>query len=189
VLVTVFYLQQTSPEELKPAKEPAADVRIVRSEEPSPEFFRYLYTAVGGDWYWTKRLGWTWQQWHDWLTTSGHETWVPWVRGTPAGYVTMLPADGEVEIRSFGLVPSFIGRGLGGHLLTFALRRAWEIPGTTRVWLSTCTLDGPHALTNYQARGLTVYHTEETDRPDADGPAPGPWPGAGASREQPPSPA
>ncbi|TCO64432.1 GNAT family N-acetyltransferase [Actinocrispum wychmicini] len=176
MLATRIYLQQTRADDLQPAKEPAFDVSIVRSEEPSPEFHRYLYTAVGGDWYWSKRLRWTWQEWQDFLTTSGHETWVSWVRGTPVGYVLMIPGDGEVEIRDFGLVPSFIGQGLGGHLLTFALRRAWEIAGTSRVWLHTCTLDGPHALANYQARGLSVYHTEEMY--EDDGPPPGPWPGA-----------
>jgi GNAT superfamily N-acetyltransferase len=183
VLATRTYLQQTSAGDLKPAREPSFEVQVVRSAEPSPEFHRYLYSAVGSDWYWTKRLDWTWQQWMDWLTDSGHETWVAWVRGTPAGYALMIPADGEVEIRDFGLVPSFIGRGLGGHLLTVVLRRAWEIPGTTRVWLHTCTLDGPHALANYEARGLTVYRTEEMY--EADGPVPEPWPGA--NRERPPS--
>lgn len=32
---------------------------------------------------------------------------------------------------------------------------------TERVWVHTCTLDGPHALANYRARGLTVYRTED----------------------------
>lgn len=47
-----------------------------------------------------------------WLTEPGHETWVAWVRGTPAGYAELVRRDGEVEIENFGLVPSFIGRGL-----------------------------------------------------------------------------
>jgi RimJ/RimL family protein N-acetyltransferase len=185
VLATRFYLQQTSPDDLRPAREPDFDVRIVQSEEASPEFHQYLYAAVGSDWYWTKRRSWTWQQWQDFLTTTGQQTWVAWVRGTPAGYALMIPESGEVEIRDFGLVPSFIGRGLGGHLLTVVLRKAWEIPGTKRVWLHTCTLDGPHALKNYEARGLSVYQSEPMY--EEDGVVLEPWPGA--SRSRPPSPA
>jgi hypothetical protein len=28
------------------------------------------------------------------------------------------------------------------------------------VWVHTCTLDGPHALANYEARGLRPFRTE-----------------------------
>ncbi len=56
----------------------------------------------------------------------------------------------------FGLLDEYHGRGIGGHLLTFALQRAWELArgGPSRVRVSTCTLDGPHALRNYEARGM-----------------------------------
>jgi len=185
VLATRYYLQQTSPDQIKPARTPDLDVRFVQSLEPSPEFNRYLYTAVGSDWYWTYRLNWDWQQWMDWLTEPGHETWVAWLRGTPAGYAELTRRGTEVEIENFGLVPSFIGRGLGGYLLTEVLRAAWAKPGTTRVWLHTNTLDSAQALHNYQARGMEVYQVEEQvekQRPELQ-----PWPGA--NRAAPPSPA
>ena len=62
----------------------------------------------------------------------------------------------EVELAYFGLLPSFIGRGVGGALLTEAIRRAWAL-GPQRVWLHTCTLDHPAALPNYQKRGFRIY--------------------------------
>jgi ribosomal protein S18 acetylase RimI-like enzyme len=73
--------------------------------------------------------------------------------------------DGDVEIKSLGLLPRFIGQGLGGHLLTVAVERAWAPiedggMGATRVWLHTCTHDHPHALHNYQARGFRVCKIE-----------------------------
>jgi GNAT superfamily N-acetyltransferase len=58
----------------------------------------------------------------------------------------------------FGLLPAFHGQGLGGFLLTHALRRAFEL--APRVCLHTCTLDGPAALPNYQARGLRPFRTQ-----------------------------
>jgi ribosomal protein S18 acetylase RimI-like enzyme len=33
---------------------------------------------------------------------------------------------GEVEIAVFGLVPEFMGRGLGSQLLTLATKLAWN---------------------------------------------------------------
>jgi len=186
---TITYLELTSPDQLQPARTPKDPVEIKRVEEISPEFSRFLYTSVGGDWHWSGKLPWTWEQWIQWLSRPGFETWVPYVGGTPAGYIAMKAIDTEVEVENFGLLPGFIGRGIGGHLLTVGLQRAWTLnerhPGIapiTRVWLHTNTLDGPNALANYEARGLRPYKTENEERPDADGPPPGPWPGAGRPR-------
>jgi GNAT superfamily N-acetyltransferase len=186
VLSTITYLEQTSPDDLVPARTPAEPVEVRQAEEPSPEFHRYLYTAVGGDWHWTQKLSWDWDHWMTWLTRPGVETWVAWVRGVPAGYAALAPQPGtEVEVENFGLLPSFTGRGIGGHLLTVALQRSWtlaerhdDLDPVKRVWLHTNTLDGPNALANYRARGLRPYRTTTEQRPDAEGAPPGPWPGA-----------
>jgi GNAT superfamily N-acetyltransferase len=186
--VTTWYLEQTSPADLRPARPPGTPAEIVCAAIPNPEFSRFLYTAVGGDWQWTERLPWSWRDWMDRLERPGVETWVAWVRGTPAGYAEIIARDGGVvEIASFGLLPYAIGQGLGGHLLTVAAARAWdiaerwpEVERTRRVWLHTCSLDGPAALANYQARGFRIYDTRLNVPGDEDeGRTPGPWPGAG----------
>jgi GNAT superfamily N-acetyltransferase len=185
--VHTTYLEQTDPGDLRPAR-PPYDVDVIRSDVPSPEFSRFLYTAVGGDWYWLTRLNWTLDRWRKYLDRPGVETWVAWNRGTPAGYIELEgQADGNVEIAYFGLLTDFIGRGIGGYLLTFGTARAWDLPSrwpdrdaTTRVWVHTCDLDGPHALANYQARGFRIY--QETDKAeDLPTTPPGPWPGARTS--------
>jgi GNAT superfamily N-acetyltransferase len=76
-----------------------------------------------------------------------------------AGYFELRRHPTDVEIAYFGLVPRFIGQGLGGALLTRAAQEAWTI-GASRVWLHTCTLDSPHALPNYLARGFREFKTE-----------------------------
>ena len=68
----------------------------------------------------------------------------------------------DVEIASFGLLPQFIGKGFGGRLLTRAVERAWEA-GAERIWVHTCTLGGPAALSNYRARGFRIYTDEFGD--------------------------
>ncbi|GGM99480.1 N-acetyltransferase [Actinoplanes campanulatus] len=185
VEITTWYLEQDDPALLRPAGQPATPVTITRAELPSPEFNRYLYTAIGGDWFWSDRLPWTWQQWQDYLDQPGVETWVASVRGTPAGYAELDGhSPGEVEIAYFGLLSRFAGQGIGGHLLTVALRHAWTLPErhpglppVRRITVNTCSLDGPAALANYQARGMRIHRT--ATRPAATQPqAPGPWPGA-----------
>jgi hypothetical protein len=46
--------------------------------------------------------------------------------------------------------------------LSQAVKSAWAIPSTDRVWLHTCSLDHPSALNNYQRRGFKVYKTENS---------------------------
>jgi GNAT superfamily N-acetyltransferase len=85
---------------------------------------------------------------------------VAYVAGTPAGYIELgKHPTNEVEIIYFGLLPQFIGQGLGGHLLTVGVQRAWAM-GATRVWVHTCSLDGSYAYKNYASRGFTLYDTQ-----------------------------
>ncbi|MEU1783437.1 MULTISPECIES: GNAT family N-acetyltransferase [Streptomyces] len=184
--VTTWSMEQTSPADLIPAHVPdtSSGIRIERAAVPSPEFSRFLYTAVGGDIRWTDRLSWSYEKWTAFLERPGTETWVAYEHGTPAGYVELdAQPEGAVEIVYFGLVPAFRGRRIGGHLLSVGTARAWDLAErwperepTKRVWLHTCSLDGPHALGNYERRGFRVFATEVTEEPDA--PTPGPWPGA-----------
>ncbi|MFD3523380.1 GNAT family N-acetyltransferase [Streptomyces sp. NPDC058653] len=184
ITVTTWSLEQTSPDDLRPAAEPGGDVRIVRSEIPSAEFSRFLYTAVGGDIRWTDRLSLSYEEWHEAVSAPGVETWVAYEKGTPAGYVELqAQEDGTVEIVYFGLVPAFRGRRIGGHLLSYVVARAWDMaerrPGRTptkRVWLHTCSKDGEHAMDNYLRRGFTLFDTKVAEEPDVA--APGPWAGA-----------
>lgn len=167
--VTTWSLEQTDAADLLPAAapDPLAGFTVARAEVPSPAFSRFLYTAVGSDVSWTDRLDWPAERWSAHLERPGVETWVGYERGTPAGYVELeAQPDGQVEIVYFGLVPAARGRRLGGHLLSFGTERAWDLAGRwagreaiRRVWVHTCSLDGPHALANYRARGFRLFHT------------------------------
>jgi len=181
VEVTTWHLEMTAPTDLVPAPMPDCDVTLIRARRPSPELSRFLYTAVGGDWYWIDRLPWTYERWLAWLSRAGVETWVAYVDGTPAGYFELdATVEESVELAYFGLLPAFAGRGLGGWLLTEALRRAWTL-GPRQVRVHTCSLDGPHALANYRARGMRVRSVVTAVERLPDGP-PGPWPNAVPTR-------
>jgi GNAT superfamily N-acetyltransferase len=167
----------TDRSELRPARPGPLSFHLVRSEIPCPELNRFLYTAVGARWWWYSRLEWDYGRWWAYLDRPGLETWIAYVSGTPAGYFELERQEGDnVELAYFGLLPSFIGRGLGGPLLTAAITRAWDM-GAKRVWVHTCTLDHPQALANYHARGFRIFRTEEKME-DLPGEPLQIWPGA-----------
>jgi len=154
------FLEMRSPAELRPVRTESPSTRVERVSGCPPSFWRYLYTEVGRDYRWIDRLSWTDDQIRAYLGSAGVSLWVMWVDGAPAGYFELQrDKSGGVEIAYFGLLPDFIGRGLGGYLLTVAVEQAWTT-GANRVWLHTNTLDHPAALPNYLKRGFTPFHAE-----------------------------
>ena len=153
------YLELTDATALRPAPAPRIDgeVAIERVDPPDGAVSRFFYTEVGRDHAWTDHLMRSDDDWQAWADRV--QTWVATVDGERAGYYELDPQPETVEVAYFGLLPAFHGAGLGGHLLTHALTRALD--HAPRVWLHTCTLDGPHAQANYEARGLTPYRREE----------------------------
>jgi GNAT superfamily N-acetyltransferase len=92
------------------------------------------------------------------------------VGGEVTGLVELeVQPGGEVEIAVFGLVPEFVGKGFGSHLLTLATLLAWNaepVDGVAvrRVWLHTSSRDHPHARPNYERRGFRAFRTERRQR-------------------------
>jgi GNAT superfamily N-acetyltransferase len=85
--------------------------------------------------------------------------------GADAGAEAGGAAGREAEIVTFGLLPEFVGKGLGGFALTLGVRHAWALaPSVSRVWLHTSSLDHPHALPNYHRRGFRTFKTEQGER-------------------------
>jgi len=161
---TTYVLEMDSPDQLRPKRVDRPELRVERVEVPSPEFSKFLHSAVGYNHRWGGRSHWTREDWLALVSDPALETWVAYLKGMPAGYfeVRCEPV-GSVEIVCFGLLPEFVGEGLGGHLLTLAVERAWEL-GDGPVSLHTCTHDHPHALANYQARGFRISH--QSDGPE-----------------------
>lgn len=154
------YLEMKDPDGLAAAECPDPRARVERIELCPPSFFRYLYAEVGRNYHWVDRLSWTDEAVKAYLADPTVSLWLLSVAGSPAGYFELKQHDDDsTEIAYFGLLPEFIGRGLGKYLLTVAAHEAWK-GGALRVWLHTCTLDDPAALPNYQARGFRPFKTE-----------------------------
>jgi GNAT superfamily N-acetyltransferase len=160
VEITTWYLEMLDPMHLRPSAPGDYPLRIEQAKIPSPEFSRFLYSSVGANYYWIDRLSWNYERWQMYLNRQEVETWVAYIWGMPAGYIELeSQSENNVEVAYFGVLPQFIGQRLGGHLLSIGVQRAWEI-GAKRIWVHTCSLDSPHALANYQARGFQIYQQE-----------------------------
>jgi GNAT superfamily N-acetyltransferase len=154
--VTTTYLELNDPAAITPPSSPPPDgfgTRIVRDPTVNAD----MYRRVGAGYEWTDRLRWTAAQWQRWADRV--ETHVIELDGTACGYFELeLDSQASAKISIFGLLPEFHYQGVGGHALTAALCRALSL--RPRVWLTTCTLDAPHALANYEARGMRPFRRE-----------------------------
>jgi GNAT superfamily N-acetyltransferase len=149
-----------SPAELKPRRVAEPDVVVQHLQQCSVQEYRRLYRDVGGAWHWHDRDSWSDDRLASHLARDGVSVHVLRVTGEVAGYFELERRDsGDVELLYFGLIERFFGRGLGAHLLTIAIEEAWR-KGATCVWVNTCTLDHPAALSNYRARGFTPFREE-----------------------------
>src|ERR1700737_4219273 len=154
------YLELRDRPPLRPARVPNANQRLALRRPFSAEEYRALYTRVGERWNWRDRLQLSIEALDAYLASPDCRVWTLHVGGETAGYFELQRyADGRVEIMYFGLAAAFIGRGLGGWMLTQAVEDAFAF-GATHVTLHTCTLDAPSALPNYIARGFVIVREE-----------------------------
>ena len=161
IQVTRTYLELRQPSELNAAKLNDPVIKIEHQQNCSVDLFRLLYVEVGKNYHWIDRLPWTDEDIRDYLAQPEISLWLMTYDNEKAGYFELRKCeDGSTELAYFGLLPQFIGRGLGRHLLSCAVEQAWA-DGANRVWLHTCTLDDPAAMPNYLKRGFQPFKTEQ----------------------------
>ncbi len=134
--------------------------------------YRALFRAIGEPWLWRGRLVLDDDALAATLGAPGLEIHVATRRdGTPQGLIELdFSETGECEIAYFGLVPEMTGRGQGAWLMGHALRLGWRA-GIRRLWLHSCDLDHPGALSFYQRHGFRPYQrlVEMFDDPRSSG--------------------
>ncbi|MAZ87269.1 MAG: GNAT family N-acetyltransferase [Cellvibrionaceae bacterium] len=162
-----WYLELTQENQFKPVPffQEKARVEILSTElgNANSEVNSWFYHHVGKKWQWHDRANWTGSQWNDYVQTSDVITGVGYLAQDEIGYFELERQNhgADVELVYFGLLPEFVGGGLGAGLLTAAIESAWALK-PKRVWVHTCNQDHPYALRNYQSRGFEIYKTEKS---------------------------
>ncbi len=152
--VAVTFLEMTERPTRPTTPIPSGSYALMRVEKPTAAFYRFLYNTVGEPWFWIDRKKLTDAVLLPEITDPKVELFVLYAGGQPAGYVELDRRQApDVGIAYFGLIPDFIGRGLGKYLLNWAVDQAWSY-GPRKVTVETCSLDHPRALSEYQRAGF-----------------------------------
>ena len=169
--VTTISLEMLSPDDFRPKAMDRQDVRVTKVEIPTPTLNHYFFVNVGRPWKWYSRLSWKLSDWQRWAKNENVHTYVGYIQGSPFGYIELDQQGDNVELAFFGVLPQYIEYKLGGFLLSEAIRLAWQL-NPKRVWVHTCSQDHKFALSNYMARGFSIYDkvTERERFPDDDDP-------------------
>lgn len=159
---TVTHLDMSAEPRLLNAAPPKGKYALVRADKPPVHFYRYLYDTIGRDYTWVSRRKLSDDALRQIIHHDDVEIYVLWLNGAPAGFTEidfrMMP---DADLCFLGIMPDFIGLGLGRFLLCEAIRLAWS-RGPERLTIQTCTLDHPNALPMYQRHGFSVYAQTET---------------------------
>jgi GNAT superfamily N-acetyltransferase len=163
VEVTVFYLEMLALSH-RPVPPPREGLTVVHVLSPTVPFYRSLYDGVGKDYYWLGRLKLSDGALAAILGDPRTELHVLHVEGKPAGFAELDRSQADqIELLQFGLMPEYIGQGLGRWFLQWTIDRVWSYE-PKRFWLHTCTLDHPAALPNYLKAGFVLFKQETIRR-------------------------
>lgn len=167
----VTHLEMRTP---APARQGLAPdgVELERRQSPSVEWYRDLFTRVGGhDWLWFSRLKMTDKALSAILDDPAVEVWALVREGRDEGLLELdFRQRGACELAFLGVTAALIGAGAGRYMMTKAITRAWDRP-IERFHVHTCTLDHPDALGFYIRSGFVPLRQqiEIEDDPRAGG--------------------
>lgn len=158
--MTITYLQMWRPSSSTAVAPSLPRLRVKCLHEPAVAQYRHLYNGVGNSWLWYERRHMDDDSLRAIIQHPRVEIYVLYIGNTEGGYFEL---DGrtalEIELAYFGLMPSFIGQGLGRYLLDRALTIAWS-KQPQRVWVHTCNFDHPRARALYERAGFVAYKQE-----------------------------
>ncbi len=133
---------------------------LLRAESPTVSYYRYLYNTVGEPWLWYERRMMDDETLAAIIQDPAVEIYVLYIAGVPAGFAELdRRQPGGIELAYFGLIPEFIGMGLGTYLLGWTVDTAWQYE-PEYLWVHTCNFDHPRAIQTYQRIGFVPYKQE-----------------------------
>jgi ribosomal protein S18 acetylase RimI-like enzyme len=155
------YLEIRSLGELKEVKKTADNYSVEFADPKDFQLNKFFYKNIGKNCQWIDRLVWTDLNWIDYISNDQLFTYILKDKSEIAGYFELLfnKQSEEAEIAYFGILEEYFGKGLGGYLLSEAIKISFKLGGV-RVWVHTCSLDHKNALLNYQSRGMKIFKSE-----------------------------
>ena len=155
------YLEINSIIDLKAVPKPSKNYSINLVNPIDFQLNKFFYKNIGKKHRWIDRLVWTESKWIDYVSDKKVKTYVFKYNDELAGFFELIFhfEKKETEIAYFGLLEEYQNKKLGSYLLYEAIIKSFD-NHIKRVWVHTCTLDHKNALSNYIARGMKVFKTE-----------------------------
>jgi len=157
-----YYLEIRSIEKLKSKIKLSDKYYLEKIESRDFELNKFFYKQIGKKHQWIDRLAWQDKDWIKYVSDKNLETYVLKKDNDLIGYFELIYTKDSCEIAYFGILEEYIGKGIGGHLLSEAIKIG--LKKTKRIWVHTCSLDHPHAISNYKSVGMKIFKTEELKR-------------------------
>ncbi len=152
--VIITYMEMTAPPTRPTVPLPPGKHALLKVDNPTIAFYRFLYNTVGEKWLWTDRRRMSDEKLLSQVDHPEVELYVLYSGGQPSGFVELdRRPKPDLAFAYFGLMQEFIGRGLGKYLLNWAVDQAWSY-GPEKLTVDTCTLDHPRAIGEYQRAGF-----------------------------------
>lgn len=154
----VYFLEMNSP----PLSVNECEYEIVAYENRNAADYMGLFHAVGGPWQWSSRKLLNQKELEAIIFSEKILIFLLQIDHEIAGFVEFDLRENEkdIEIVFFGIRPDYIGKGIGRQFLDWAVQYAWNELNCKRLWLHTCDLDHPNALSVYKKAGFVHYKTE-----------------------------
>ena len=155
------YLEIRSTNELVAKNKPFDDLYLEKVNPPDFQLNKFFYKEIGKKHRWTDRLVWSDKKWTNYLESLGVNTYILKQNKDLIGYFEQIFDKDKLdcEIAYFGILEEYIGKQLGGYLLSEAIKTSFNV-GSKRIWVHTCSLDHKKALKNYLSRGMKVFKNE-----------------------------
>jgi len=155
------YLEIKSINDLVARKKPFSDLYLEKVNPPDFQLNKFFYKEIGKKHRWTDRLAWNDNKWTNYLESLGVNTYILKQNKDLIGYFEQIFDKDRLdcEIAYFGILEEYIGKQLGGYLLSEAIKTSFNI-GSKRTWVHTCSFDHKNALKNYLSRGMKVFKNE-----------------------------
>ena len=156
-----YYLEINSIKNLSGITKSSYFYEVNLIDPPDFQLNKFFYKQIGKKHRWVDRLIWNENQWIKYINNLNVRTYTLQDGNNLAGYFEQIfdQKKLECEIAYFGILQDYVGKRLGGYLLSQAIKKSFAV-GANRVWVHTCSLDHKHALKNYLSRGMKIFKTK-----------------------------
>ena len=155
------YLEIKNQEDFKKVEKPSESYSVNIADPKDFQLNKFFYKNIGKNCQWVDRLIWSDLNWIDYVSNKNLFTYILKDQDEIAGYFELIlnKNNEEAEIAYLGILEEYLGKKLGGYLLSEAIKQSFRMK-SLRVWAHTCSLDHKNALGNYLSRGMKIFKSE-----------------------------